>query len=50
MTDDLIVDTVTAEERVVLDFYRSLTEEQKQAAWDLMQMIYAARRETAADG
>ena len=48
MTDDLIVDTVTAEERVVIDFYRSLDENAKQAMWDVMQAVYAARRERGA--
>ena len=48
MTDEENLQLLTAEERVVVDFYRSLDENAKQAMWDVMQAVYAARREREA--
>jgi hypothetical protein len=43
--EEHILDALTREEQLVLEFYRSLDEAGRQAVWEIMRLVYAARRE-----
>lgn len=40
---------LTPEERIVIEAYRTLTEEQKSAVWAALAAVYRSRREEAAE-
>jgi hypothetical protein len=55
MTDQTDNDTrecweLSREEQIIVETYRTLGESQREAVWQLLSLIYRARREAAAEG